>query len=210
MIQTTYTGSFAAGSLLHKETNAILPLLLLEQSDNFIKQEIQQNNLLKINSESARKRTVMEIQKRFTVTNKSFWDFYVNRNEEEQKLLLFYQCLRVYRLMFDFHFNVTIKQWNSSTPEVEPYHYQMELNEIAGRDEKVYKWTDLTKSKVISVYMRILKDINILDPKTYRLKSIIISDESFFSYFIKAKDLWFLDACLLSSQSKKQIIERAL
>jgi hypothetical protein len=112
--------------------------------------------------------------------------------------------------MFDFHFNVTIKQWNSSTPEVEPYLYQMELNEIAGRDEKVYKWTDLTKTKVISVYMRILKDINILDPKTYRLKSIIVSDDSFFSYFIKAKDLWFLDACLLSAQSKKQIIERAL
>jgi hypothetical protein len=48
MINSTYTGSFATGSLLHKETNAILPLLLLEQSDNFIKQEIQQNNLLKI------------------------------------------------------------------------------------------------------------------------------------------------------------------
>lgn len=210
MNNSPYTGSFAAGSLLHNETNAILPLLLSEHSTDFLKQEIQQNKLLKINSESARKRTVMEIVKRFSVTNKSFWDFYITRNEEEQKLLLFYQCLRVYRLMFDFHFNVTIKQWNSSTPEVEPYHYQMELNEIAGRDEKVYKWTDLTKSKVISVYMRILKDVNMLDPKTYRLKSIIVSDESFFSYFIKAKDLWFLDACLLLSQSKKQIIERAL
>ena len=210
MNNSTYTGSFAAGSLLHKETNAILPLLLLELSDALLKQEIQQNNLLKINSESARKRTVMEIQKRFSVTNKSFWDFYVNRNEEEQKLLLFYQCLRVYRLMFDFHFNVTIKQWNSSTPQVEPYHYQMELNEIAGRDEKVYKWTDLTKQKVISVYMRILKDVNLLDPKTYQLKTIVVSDESFFAYFIKVKDLWFLDACLLSAQSKKHIIERAL
>ena len=210
MNNNSYTGSFAAGSLLHKETNAILPLLLAEHSTDFLRQEIQQNQFLKINSESARKRTVMEILKRFSVTNKSFWEFYITRNEEEQKLLLFYQCLRVYRLMFDFHFNVTIKQWNSSTPQVEPYHYQMELNEIAGRDEKVYNWTDLTKSKVISVYMRILKDINLLDPKTYRLKSIIISDESFFSYFIKVKDLWFLDACLLSSQSKKQLIERAL
>lgn len=210
MNNNSYTGSFAAGSLLHKETNALLPLLLSEHSNSLLMQEIQQNNLLKINSESARKRTVTEILKRFSVTNKSFWDFYVNRNEEEQKLLLFYQCLRVYRLMFDFHFNVTTKQWNSSNPVVEPYLYQMELNEIAGRDEKVYKWTDLTKSKVISVYMRILKDINILEPKTSRLKSMIITDESFFSFFIKSKDLWFLDACLLSAQSKKQIIERAL
>ena len=210
MNNNPYTGSFAAGSLLHKETNAILPLLLSENSESFLKQEIQQNNLLKINSESARKRTVSEIIKRFSNTEKSFWDFYVSRNEEEQKLLLFYLCLKVYRLMFDFHFHVTIKQWNSSTPVVESFLYQMELNEIAGKDEKVYNWTDLTKSKVISVYMRILKDIDMLDSKTFRLKSIVVADDSFFSYFIKAKDLWFLDACLLSAQSKKQIIESAV
>lgn len=210
MNNSLYSGSFAAGSLLYKETNAILPLLLSVDCDSLIQQEIQQNNLLKINSESARERTVREILKRFSVTKKSFWDFYASRNEDEQKLLLFYQCLKVYRLMFDFHFNVTTKQWNSSHPEVEPYLYQMELNEIAGRDEKVYKWTDLTKSKVISVYMRILKDIHLLEPKTNRLKSILVTDDSFFAYFIKAKDLWFLDACLLSAQSKKQIIERAV
>lgn len=209
MTNSPYSGSFSSGSLLYKETNAILPLLLSGNSEILIKQEIQQNNLLKINSESARKRTVAEIVKRFSHTQTSFWGFYINRNEEEQKLLLFYLCLRVYRLMFDFHFNVTIKQWNSSTPIVEPYLYQMELNEIAGRDEKVYNWTDLTKAKVISVYMRILKDIDMLDPKSFRLKSIN-SDEQFFSYFIKIKEVWFLDACLLNSQIKKQIIESAL
>lgn len=210
MIQTTYTGSFAAGSLLHKETNAILPILLSENSDIYLKQEIQQNNLLKINSESARKRTVSEIIKRFSDTERSFWDFYVSRTEEEQKLLLFYLCLKVYRLMFDFHFNVTIKQWNSSTPVVDSFLYQMELNEIAGKDEKVYNWTDQTKSKVISVYMRILKDIDMLDSKTFRLKSIFVVDDSFFAYFIKAKEIWFLDACLLNPMAKKNIIDRAL
>ena len=209
MTDSLYISSFSAGSLLHKETNAILPLLLDTDSEKLLKQEIRQNNFLKINSESARKKTISVIQKRFSFTNKSFWDFYINRNEEEQKLLLFDLCLRVYRLMFDFHFNVTIKQWNSSTPVVEPYLYQMEINEIGGRDEKVYNWTDQTKAKVISVYMRILKDIDMLDPKSLRLKSIN-SDEQFFSYFVKIKEVWFLDACLLSALTKKQIIESAL
>ena len=209
MTDSPYSGSFSSGSLLHKETNAILSLLLSGNSESLIKQEIQQNNLLKINSENARKKTVSEIKKRFSFTNKSFWDFYLTQNECEQKLLLFYQCLRVYRLMFDFHFNVTIKQWNSSTPIVEPFLYQMELNEIGGRDEKVYNWTDQTKAKVISVYMRILKDIDMLDPKSFRLKSINICQD-FFSYFVKIKEVWFLDACLLSAQTKKQIIESAL
>lgn len=209
MTDSLYISSFSAGSLLHKETNAILPLLLDTDSEKLLKQEIRQNNFLKINSESARKKTISVIQKRFSFTNKSFWDFYITRNQEEQKLLLFFLCLRVYRLMFDFHFNVTIKQWNSSTPVVEPYLYQMELNEIAGRDEKVYNWTDQTKAKVISVYMRILKDIDMLDPKSFRLKSVR-PDDQFFSYFIKIKEVWFLDACLLSAQAKKQLIESAL
>jgi hypothetical protein len=209
MNNTLYSGSFAAGSLLHKETNVLLPLLLSQNSEILLKKEILENNLLKINAESARKRTVSEIIKRFSATEISFWDFYLNCAETEQKLLLFYLCLKVYRLMFDFHFHVTIKQWNSSNPVVEPFLYQMELNEIAGKDEKVYNWTDLTKSKLISVYMRILKDIDILDNKSLKLKSIKIED-AFFHYFIKIKELWFLDACLLSSQTKKQIIESAL
>ena len=209
MADSPYTGSFSAGSLFHKETNALLPLLRTVNFQALLKKEIQQNDLLKINSESSRKRTVSEIVKRFNHTESSFWDYYINRNEEEQKILLFFQCLKVYRLMFDFHFNVTVKQWNSSTPLVEPYLYQMELNEIAGRDEKVYNWSDLTKAKVISVYMRILKDIDMLDPKSFRLKSVN-ADPHFFSYFVKIKEAWFLDACLLNAQMKKQIIECAL
>ena len=82
-------------------------------------------------------------------------------------------------------------------------------HEIAGKDEKVYNWSDLTKAKVISVYMRILKDIDMLDPKSLRLKSVS-ADPHFFSYFIKIKEAWFLDACLLNAQMKKQIINSAL
>lgn len=209
MNKSSYTASFTAGSLLHKETNALLPFLLSKNSEELVKEEIKQNNLLKINSERARYLTINEIVKRISIVDSSFWEYYANQSEEEQKILLFYLCLKIYKLMFDFHFNVTMRQWNSSSPTVEPFLYQMELNEISGRDDVVYNWTDNTKAKVISVYMKILKDIGMLNAKSYRLQSINLED-SFYSYFVQKRELWFLDACLLNIQTKKHIIESAL
>ena len=209
MINSSYSASFTAGSLLHKETTALLPLLLSEDSEKLVKQEIKQNNLLKINSENSRERTVREIMKRLTFTDHSFWTLYAGRTVEEQKIMLFYLCLKVYKLMFDFHFNVTVRQWNSSTPTVEPFLYQMELNEISGKVDSVYNWTDATKGKTISVYLRILKDIALLDDKTNRLKSVPVSGD-FWNYFIGLREIWFLDACLLPPFTKKNIIDSAL
>jgi len=123
--------------------------------------------------------------------------------------MLFYLCLKAYKLMFDFHFNVTVKQWNSSVQEADPYLYQMQLSEIASKDESVDKWTDLTKGKVVSVYLNILKDIKILDAGINKLKAIN-APNAFFKYFTKKQEQWFMDACLLDSQKKKKILEEQL
>ena len=209
MTVSSYSASFTAGSLLYKETTALLPLLLSENSGQLIKEEIKQNNLLKINSEKARERTVSEIQKRLSFVDHNFWEYYSERQEKEQKLMLFYLCMKTYKLMFDYHFNVTVRQWNSSNPVIEPFLYQMELNEISGKVDLVYNWTNSTKEKTISVYIRILKDVELLNTRTLRLKSVAIADD-FWNYFIKQRELWFLDACLLNPIAKKNIMDNAL
>lgn len=209
MNKSPYSASFTAGSLLYKETTALLPLLLSNDAEMLIKEEIKQNNILRINSESSRKRTISEVVKRISFADASFRSFYANRSETEQKLLLFYLCLKVYKLMFDFHFNVTLSQWNSSVQEVKSYLYQMELNKISGKDETVENWKELTKKKAVSSYLKILKDIQMIGAGNFTLKAIVAEDD-FFYWFIKQQELWFLDACLLSSQRKKQLIEEAL
>lgn len=209
MNKSPYSASFTAGSLLYKETTALLPLLLSNDAEMLIKEEIKQNNILRINSESSRKRTISEVVKRISFADASFRIFYANRSETEQKLLLFYLCLKVYKLMFDFHFNVTLSQWNSSVQEVKSYLYQMELNKISGKDETVENWKELTKKKAVSSYLKILKDIQMIGAGNFTLKAIVAEDD-FFYWFIKQQELWFLDACLLSSQRKKQLIEEAL
>ncbi|MDR3260715.1 MAG: DUF1819 family protein [Tannerella sp.] len=202
---TRYSASFTAGSLLHKETVALLPLLQSSNAEQHIKDEIKNNKRLHINSESARKRTVYEIIKRTEWVEPAIWDFYASCSEEEQKALLFYVCLKTYALMFDFHFNVTLKLWNSSSQAVTPYFYQMELDEIAARDEQVDKWTDITKRKAISVYLRILKEIKLLNASN-EIQPIHLADH-FWRYFVNKQEFWFLEACLLSNREKERLMQ---
>jgi len=203
--KTRYSASFTAGSLLQKETTVLLPLIQSDQWEEKIREEIRNNQYLHINSESARKRTVAEVIKRVQNTNQTFWSQYVDSSLVEQKMMLFYLCLKTYPLMFDFHFNVTLKQWNSSSRTVEPYFYQMEIEEIAAHDEVVYNWTDKTKQKTISVYLRILRDLKFINREN-QLQQVYL-EENFWHFFVSNSKLWFLDAALLSNYDKERIMK---
>lgn len=196
-----YSASFTAGSLLHRETTAILHLLEAENAQELLEDEAKNNQFIQINAEKSRKRVINEITRRYAVADSQFWEFYKTRNVKEQKAMLFYICLRYYKLMFDFHFNVTVKRWLSSTQSVEPFLYRMELSEISGRNEEVNSWTESTKDKTISVYLRILKDIEMLHGKTMNLKPLELTDE-LIRFFVERNEFWFLDACLLPPHIK--------
>ncbi|KAA6328556.1 hypothetical protein EZS27_022558 [termite gut metagenome] len=209
MRNSTYSASFTAGSLLWREFVALLSLLKNPQSQWLLKEEIEKNKCIKINAESSRKRVIAEIQKRYVTMGSGFWNFFVNRNEAEQKPLLFYVCLKAYKLLFDFHFHVTLPLWRSSNLVVDAYLYQMELNEIGGKDDFVYGWSDTTKQKCLSVYLKMIKDIDMLHPETFQLNKIYAAN-NFFQYFVSVREPWFLDACFLSEADKNQIIASAL
>lgn len=200
-----YTASFTTGSLLYRETTAMLPLLESEQSQSLLEKEVKENLFIQINSEKSRRNVINEIVKRFAVVDTNFWSFYKTRDEKEQKIMLFYICLKYYKLMFDFHFNVTVRRWLSSSQNIEPFLYRIELSEISGRNPEVDAWTDSTKEKIISVYLRILKDIEILNGRGMHLKPFNLSDEAA-RFFASRQEFWFFDACLLSPSTKKLYI----
>ncbi len=207
--KSPYTISFSIGGLLHREISAVLPLFCSEQANELIREEIKQNNVLQINSEAARKRIVGEIRKRITTKDTRFWQLFSQSSEEDQKILLFYVCLTTYKLVFDFHFEVTLSIWNSSSSVVDAYLYKMELDEIGGNDQFVFDLSDVSKKKAISSYLRMLKELKLLDTTSNQLKSVTPSAE-ILNYMVKNREFWFLDACLLSAQTKTQLITTAL
>ncbi len=191
--ESPYTASITGGGFLFLETNALLPLLLNENADSLIKEEVLHNNVLHINSESSRKRHVTEIKRRFNSVPRSFWNDYKLMKESDKKIALFFVLLKAYKILFDFHANVTMSRWRSVSANVSVEDIMMEFNSIAASDRFVDSWSDSTKKHVATAYLSILRHVGILD-KAGALRPLKPSNVNF---YFSIGEPWFLDACLL-------------
>lgn len=191
-MNSPYTAAITGGGFLFEETRILLPLLLAENSEDLLRQEKINNNLLHINAENSRSKAIIEIKRRFEAMPKSFWIDFQTMSDENQMVALFYVILKTYKICFDFHIHVTLKRWNSISPTLEKNDIMMEFNEIAAKDEFVDSWSDNTKDRVASAYLTILRKVGMLDNN--RLKPLSCSN---FDYYLTIGEPWFLEACLL-------------
>lgn len=197
-----YTASFTAGGILFNEFEAILPYFKKKELRELLRSEIKENRYLKINTESGRKRITQEINKRAGGINDGFWIFYRSRNPEEKKLLLFYLCIKCYQLIWDFHFKVTIPGYWAYHYQVEDFAYKMYLDELGSKDEEVHEWSETTRKKCITNYLRMLKESGLVVSR--KIQKPDIQDE-FYCYFIRENESWALNAFLLNDQEKDRI-----
>ncbi|WP_018109293.1 BrxA family protein [Bacteroides propionicifaciens] len=191
--KSPYTAAITGGGFLFEETNILLPLLQSEERDKLLKQESLYNELLQINSEKSRKRCIAEVKRRYNAVSPSFWVDYQAMAEENQYAALFFVLLKTYKILFDFHTNVTIKRWNSISKAIFTEDLMMEFNEISANDAFVDSWSEMTKRKVASAYLTILRKIGMLDTDN-QLQSLSCSN---FDYYIRLEEQWFLEAALL-------------
>lgn len=173
----------------------VLPLMMSEESDTLLKDELINNNLLQVNSQKARQNFLNEFKRRYASVPPMFWEKFLSMSERGQRAALLYAILKTYKLVFDFHFNVTIKRWNSINQIVTKDDVMMEFSEISSRDEFVDGWTDNTKSRCASHYLTILRGAGMMD-KDGNLQQLQL-DLSEYEYYIRSGEEWFLDACLL-------------
>ena len=196
-----YSAAFTAGALLYSEINAVLSLLKQENFVLLLDQESKENILLRIKTEAARTRVVTELKRRVRVVDLSFWHFYEERQENEQKLALLFVILEAYPLAYDFHFEVVLKKWRSLDYNLERFDLQMRMDEIESQDEEVAQWTDSTKTKLLTNYLRMLREAGLLGRTRLRKPENI--DSSFWEYFVAAGAPWFLEACFLSKTERE-------
>ena len=149
-----YTAAITGGGFLFEETNILLPLLRATNSEELLHDEKVNNRLLHINAESSRKKAILEIKRRYESMPSSFWDDFLGMNDTDKIVAIFYVILRTYKICFDFHVNVAIKKWNSISKSIDKNDIMMEFNEIASKDEFVDSWSDNTKDKVASAYLK--------------------------------------------------------
>ncbi len=191
-----YTATITGCGFLYYEFLRILPLLMSEDSARLLKEEIDNNLLFQVNSQKARLRFLAEFKRRYNALPISFWNDFFKMNELSQRAGLLYVILKTYRLIFDFHFNVTVKRWNSVDQRLRKTDIMMELSELSSRDSFVDSWTDNTKSRCASQYLTILRQAGLLQEKTNKLLPIHLAPADY-EYYIRSGEEWFLEACLL-------------
>ncbi|MCC8072419.1 MAG: DUF1819 family protein [Bacteroidales bacterium] len=204
--KSPYTAAITGGGLLFEETNVMLPLLLSPDRTTLVKDEVSNNRLLRINAEKSRYRAVAEIGRRFDAMPSSFWQDYLLMNEEERRVALLLVMLKTYKILFDFHINVTLRRWNSISKSVCIDDLMMEFNEISARDEFVDSWSDNTKDRVASAYLSVLRKVGMLD-RANRLSAIKSTN---MDYYLTHGEAWFLEACLLQPYQIEQIRKEAM
>lgn len=201
-VNNPYLISFTAGGLLYDEFISLYSFLN-EDKINSITKEIKTNNFLKTNSQAARQRIIQEVRKRYNaVSNNAFLNF-LDLSQNEQKIFLFYTCLKTYSIIFDFIFDVIIEKWLSRDVTVDKSTVLFFLDQQSATHMEIEDWKDTTIQKVASVMVRILNEVGILQNGELQP---LEAGNTFWYNFIEYGDPWFLQACLLNKNKRTEIL----
>ena len=187
-----YDANFTAGGLLFNEFTALKKMLLSENFAELIAAEEVENKVMGVATNSARKRIISEIKRRYKQVDSRFWNYFFQWTEYEQKLALFYLCLKAYPLLLDIHFEVVIKKFKSVN-KLDAFDIQMRIDELASLDDDVANWSASTFNKINVQYRKALKDVGLFDGKKLTKESR--ANDQFWDYFKARNESWFLAAC---------------
>jgi hypothetical protein len=192
---TKYDANFTAGGIFFNEFFALKEILLSKNFEELIKVEEQENNRIGIKTNAARKRIIHEIKRRHNKVPLEFWAIFFEWSEVEQKIALFFLCLKTYPLLLDIHFEVTVKKFKTGS-KLEAYDIQMRMDEIASVDVNVANWSPITFNRINSHYRTALKNVGLYNGNILIKESR--ATEFFWDYFKNNNESWFLEACFIN------------
>lgn len=187
-----YDANFTAGGLLYRDFSAVSSILGEDDFLEKIQNEREQNLVLGIPTESARKRVISELKRRYEIVPPTFWNWYLSLSEGEQKLALLFICLKTYPIVLDLHIEVALKKFRTGD-NLDAYAVQMRMDELSATDEEVDSWSESTLDKINSQYRTTLKDCGLLMGEVLCPPSNIA--DSFWDYFDGNGEGWFKEMC---------------
>lgn len=199
-----YSAALTACGLQFNEFNRMLPLLLSPDRKANIDREIEENNILNVNSHKSRYRVIVEYVRRIDTMPADFWSWYMELDDQAQRIAMLYVILKTYRITFDFHIKATMRKWRSVVQTLTKPDIMMAFSEIAETDAFVDGWSDATKGKVASAYLTILRQVGMLDMFNAQLSPLKAESQAY-AYYLNHGEDWFLEACLLQSYEIEQI-----
>jgi hypothetical protein len=189
-----YDAKFTSGGILFHEFMLLREIVLSDRFEELVKKEEQENKLMAVAMLKSRTTILREVKRRHAQVQPDFWVQFYHWKEQEQRLALFFLCLKSYPLLLDIHLDLTVKKFKTSG-QLESYDVTMWLDEASTKDENVASWSDKTLKKVNTQYRRMLKESGLLRT-THITKPIGVSSH-YFNYFVEMNEAWFLQACFI-------------
>lgn len=208
-LNSPYSASITGCGFMYEEMRALLPMLMSPDRDSLLKEELLTGEHLMMSSERTRSRAIPEFVKRYNAVPKSFWNWFLTRNDKSQRVAMFYVILKTYKIVFDLHINVVLEHWRGVDQRVSRNDLMMEFNEISANDAFVESWSENTKGRVASAVCSVLRKVGLMEEKNFDLKPIDFSDIDS-TYYIQNNELWFLEACFLEPYEVQKIKEGQL
>lgn len=206
MINSTskYSTAFTAGALLLKECNSYIGAIS-NVDDFLLGKEIIDQNILPINSESSRKRVKNELDKRLkSLDDRRLFITFLETDEINKKLILFYSIVRTYKIIADFMIEVVLNKWYNFDLNISVDDFQDFIFQKEDTHPELLKITDKTKYKISQVAIKMLKELELVVDGNLRK---VYFDKTILKGIAQNGDGWLLETLFFNEEEQKEILE---
>jgi len=173
-----YNAEITAGSLLLKESRAIVQLLLQGADDVEWQRAIAIENVLQKTSPASAKRMATLIRKRLELMPRELWSKIAVGTTEVATQSLLAAAIKHSRLLGDFMLQVLPNHYKSFDHKLLRREWDSFLTDCAHIDSAVATWSPSTKTKVGQVVFRVLAEAGYLDStRSLKLQPVSIAPE---------------------------------
>ena len=173
-----YNAEITAGSLLLKESRAIVQLLLRGADDVEWQRAIAIENVLQKTSPASAKRMAKLLRNRLKLMPRELWSMVAEGTTEVATQSLLATAIKHSRLLGDFMLQVLPNHYRSFDHQLLPREWDSFLTDCAHVDPTVSTWSPSTKAKVGQVIYRVLAEAGYLEnTRSLKLQPVSIAPE---------------------------------
>lgn len=195
---TPYRTSFTAGALDREAA-----VLVVEAVRRGTALETVSPDVLPINSAAGRRRKASELIRRLGSAPRETWEDLPYRSVAEQHLILYYCCLKTYRLLFDFHMDVVLPAWRAPDRTLRPHAARRFLERRADEHPEIDAWSPGTWDKVQQVMLKMLREAGLLRGERLQRPDV---PAAFWHRFVRVGDRWYLEAVFLNQDQRAAVV----
>jgi hypothetical protein len=190
-----YNAEITAGSLLLKESRAIVQLLLQGADEKAWYQAIAVDNVLQKTSPASARRMATLIRKRLETMPRELWVMIAEGTTEVATQSLLAAAIKHSQLLGDFMLQVLRSHYRAFDNRLSMRDWDSFVAECAHVDPVVATWSKTTINKIRQVVFRILSEAGYLhSTRSMRLQSVFIAPDV--SKFLFIHDETYVLKCM--------------